>query len=216
MARETEIKLRVADVGAFRAALAKLGVRNVSASAGSVHEYNVVFDTAGDHLKQRGQLLRIRTETREGKGKHRKQAQRVLLTFKRPVRSDPRREGSEGSHKVREEIELQVADGEELAKIFEGLGMRPWFRYEKYRTTYRLPKEQHWAVGLLIELDETPIGMFVELEGPANAIDHAAQALGFSKGDYIVENYFVLYREDCRRRGEEAGDMLFAAKNSRR
>lgn len=216
MARETEIKLRVADAGAFRAALAKLGARNERGSNGPVHEYNVVFDTAGEHLKRRGQLLRIRTETREGKGKHSKQAQRVLLTFKRPVRSGARREGSAGRHKVREEIELQVPDGKSLAQIFVGLGMRPWFRYEKYRTTYRLPKEQHWAAGLLIELDETPIGLFAELEGPAHAIDHAAQALGFSKGDYIVENYFVLYREDCRRRGQEPRDMLFAAKNSGR
>jgi len=44
--------------------------------------------------------------------------------------------------------------------------MSGWFRYEKYRTTFRLPDSNAWANGLLIELDETPIGTFVELEGP--------------------------------------------------
>jgi adenylate cyclase class 2 len=111
---------------------------------------------------------------------------------------------------VREELELRVSDGAALAKIFAGLGMPGRFRYEKYRTTFRLPASQRWARGLLIELDETPIGTFVELEGPAAAIDRAAKELGFASEDYIVTNYLVLYREECRRRGEKPGDMLFA------
>ena len=42
---------------------------------------------------------------------------------------------------------------------------------------------QYGDRGLLIELDETPIGAFVELEGPAEAIDRAATELGFGKSD---------------------------------
>jgi adenylate cyclase class 2 len=117
---------------------------------------------------------------------------------------------------VREELELQISDGPALASILEGLGMRPWFRYEKFRTKYRLPKAQRWAKGLVIDLDQTPIGTFVELEGPAGSIDRAAKALGFTKKDYIVANYFVLYLAECRRRGRKPGDMLFAKKNRRR
>ena len=83
---------------------------------------------------------------------------------------------------MREEIELEVADAAVLAKIFEGLGMRGWFRYEKYRTTFRSARCVSWAKGLLIELDETPIGTFVELEGPPAAIDRAAQELGYTRG----------------------------------
>jgi len=215
MARETEIKLRITDVAAFRSALAKLGARNVARGGGRVHEQNILFDTATNQLQQRGQLLRIRTETRAAEGKGRKQTQRVVLTFKRPVGSVDEGVESRGAHKVREEIELVVSDGEALARIFEGLGMRPWFRYEKFRSTYRLPKAQGWAEGLLIEVDETPIGTFVELEGPGSAIDRAAEALGFAKRDYVVANYFALYREECRRRREEPGDMLFAKENPR-
>jgi adenylate cyclase, class 2 len=87
--------------------------------------------------------------------------------------------------------------------------MGGWFRYEKYRTTFRLPASKAWAKGLLIELDETPIGTFVELEGPAAAIDRAAGELGFSKRDYVLKNYLRLYMEDCRRQGQEPRHMLF-------
>ncbi len=112
-------------------------------------------------------------------------------------------------HKVREEFELEVTDASVLTKIFEGLGMRGWFRYEKYRTAFRLPAASAWAKGLLIELDETPIGTFVELEGPPQAIDQAAQELGFAQRDYIVRNYLALYVEECRRLGQEPRDMVF-------
>lgn len=64
----------------------------------------------------------------------------------------------------------------------------------------------------MIEVDETPIGAFVELEGPSAAIDRAAQELGFDKRDYIVKNYLALYVEDCRRQGKEPKDMVFASK----
>ncbi|HYA98541.1 MAG TPA: adenylate cyclase, partial [Methylomirabilota bacterium] len=89
-------------------------------------------------------------------------------------------------------------------------GLAGWFRYEKHRTTYVLPASERWAAGLLLEVDETPIGTFLELEGPPAAIDQAAQALGFSYRDYVVKNYLELYAEDCRRRGEQPRDMLFA------
>ena len=93
--------------------------------------------------------------------------------------------------------------------------MNGWFRYEKYRTTFRLPDSNAWAKGLLIELDETPIGTFVELEGPAAAIDRAAVELGFSNRDYILKNYLSLYVEDCRRKGQEPGHMLFSNRERR-
>ena len=64
----------------------------------------------------------------------------------------------------------------------------------------------------MIELDETPIGTFVELEGPPAAIDRAAQELGFTQRDYIVQNYLALYLEGCRRLGQQPRDMVFAAK----
>lgn len=212
MGTETEIKLRIDDTKELRLRLRRLGAR---ISVPRTLEENVAFDTLGSDLKQREQLLRIRIETRASRGmKARRQGQeRVLLTFKRPVESSGER-GAPERHKTREELELVASDGSALGKIFEGLGLRPWFRYEKFRTTYRLP--ERWAKKLLIELDETPIGVFVELEGPAQAIDRAAQALGFAAGDYIVANYMDLYRDYCQERGEVPTQMVFADGKARR
>jgi adenylate cyclase class 2 len=217
MAQEIEIKLRISDAAALKRTLKRLGARLVGGGTGRVHEWNVLFDTPHGDLAKNGQLLRIRTETPGAKSRKGKSAtaQRVLLTFKRPVGGGTAPSaGVEGNHrhKVREELELEITDAATLTKIFEGLGMRGWFRYEKHRTTFRLPPASSWAKGLLIELDETPIGTFVELEGPPAAIDRAAKALSFSPQDYIVENYVALYVEDCRQRGTEPKDMVFAAK----
>jgi adenylate cyclase, class 2 len=216
MGTETEIKLRIEDEKGLRRALKKMGAVLVGAGSGRVHEMNLIFDTPEGGLAKHGQLLRIRTETPDGgkRGKAGKGAPRVLLTFKSPPEELAMGEAApvvpDRRHKVRQEIEVVLTDAAGLQKIFEGLGLRGWFRYEKYRTTYRLPGRVKWAQGLLLELDETPVGTFLELEGPGEAIDRAAKELGYGVKDYVLKNYLVLYVEDCRRRGVEAGEMLFA------
>jgi adenylate cyclase class 2 len=215
MARETEIKLRISDLPAFHRALKRIGARLAGPGTSKVHEQNVIFDTPPGGLAKHGQLLRIRTESpiAPGKSKASREKQRVVLTFKQPADA-ALDNASNGSYKVREEIEVEVAEAVNLTRIFEGLGMKGWFRYEKYRTTFRLPVSKTWAKGLLIELDETPIGTFVELEGPAAAIDRAAQELGFLKHDYVLKNYLRLYLEDCRRKGQEPGHMVFPSRKN--
>ncbi|MBS1841408.1 MAG: class IV adenylate cyclase [Acidobacteria bacterium] len=202
MASEREIKLRVKDLGAMKAALVRMGARTVGKGDGRVHEWNIVFDTEGQKLAKKGRLLRIRKETaNDGNG-----PVRFILTFKKPC------EGAEQDshgHKVREEIETEVADGNALQRMMEGLGMPAWFSYEKYRTTMKLPSSELWAEGLTIEMDETPIGNFLELEGPAEAIDRAARVLGYSREQYITDSYLGLYLHECRRRGESSRDMVF-------
>jgi len=214
MPKETEIKLKISDPPAFHRALKRMGARLASPGASKVREENVIFDTPQGGLAKHGQLLRIRTETPEtrGKSKNSRPKQPVILTFKQPMTKQAAAgvdTASGGSYKVREEIEIEVAEAGNLTKIFEGLGLAGWFRYEKYRTTFRLPASKAWAKGLLIELDETPIGTFAELEGPAAAIDRAAGELGFSKRDYVLKNYLRLYMEDCRRKGQQPTNMLF-------
>jgi adenylate cyclase, class 2 len=214
MPQETEIKLRIADSKKFLHMLKRAGARRVFKGNGRVHEWNVIFDTPDKALAHRGQLLRIRIETPTQRiaSKSSKTNQRVLLTFKRP--SSPHsaaRSRAPGvrRHKIREELELEVSNAKVIAKICEALGMRPTFTYEKFRTTFAFPASQLWAKGLLIELDETPIGTFAEFEGPSRAIDRAAKMLGYSESDYVLTNYLRLYFEDCRRRNQEPTDMLF-------
>jgi adenylate cyclase class 2 len=213
MPRETEIKLRISNPRFFLRTLKKLGAKPCSAR---VHEHNVIFDTPDGGLAKHGQLLRIRTETpapnAKGKKSARKAASRVILTFKSPPEQLAIGElthHSGGRHKVREEIEVILTDASSLQKIFEGLGLKGWFRYEKYRTPYKLPSRAKWASDLVIDLDETPIGTYVELEGPPAAIDRAARELGHSARDYVLKNYLVLYIEDCKRQGLPPTHMLF-------
>jgi len=214
MAQEIEIKLRVQDIDALKATLKRMGARLLFRGTGRIHEWNTLFDTVQQDLRKRQQLLRTRIETPDGHVSRSKKSvsQSALLTFKGPLVAKQRQRGSSThaeQHKVREEIEFQLGDAAGVAKVLERLGMRPSFHYEKYRTTFQLPATKPWAKGLLIELDETPIGTFVELEGPPRAIDRAAKELGFSKKDYILTNYVSLFADDCRRHGQKMGDMVF-------
>jgi len=209
MASEREIKLRVNDVKTLKRALKRLSAKLVGAGDGRVHEWNVIFDTPQGGLAKHGQLLRIRRETPQGKKKKGEKA-RIILTFKQPAvgASDDKY-----GHKIRDEFETEVEDEGALQRIFEGLGMSGWFSYEKYRTTMKLPGSAKWAKDLLIELDETPLGTFLELEGPAEAINRVAEKLGYAKKDYILKSYLALYLDECRRRGESPKNMVFGKKD---
>jgi len=142
MAKETEIKLPVRDIKAFERKVKKLGGKRVRAGTGRVHELNVIFDTPDGGLAKHGQLLRVRTETVHPPGK-KQMASRVVLTFKQPAVRGIDDQGSR--FKIREETEVEIIEAEPLRKIFEGLGLRGWFSYEKYRTTWKLGAAQRWA-----------------------------------------------------------------------
>jgi adenylate cyclase class 2 len=199
---EIEIKLRIADLAALRRKLRALHARFLH----RVHESNTLFDTSQQRLRKRGQLLRLRVETRpSSSARPPRSPRRALLTCKHSAGLHaPQR------HKIRKEVELGISDPAALAQIFVGLGFRPAFRYEKFRSTYRLPKIQ----SVLVEVDETPIGIFVELEGSARAIDGASRLLGFTPKDYLLSSYAALYFDFCRRNHIPASDMLFSTVKS--
>ena len=176
--RETEIKLRVREVEGVRAALRGLGAQHVRERH---FEDNVLFDDAAGSLRTLGNVLRLRRTPRGG-----------LLTFKGP------REMSAGV-KSREERETAVADPEALDGILRRLGYRPVFRYQKYRESWK-------HGGQAIEVDETPIGVFLEIEGDAQGIHAVAAALGYRPDDYVLESYVGLFFASGG-----SGDMVFAA-----
>ncbi len=97
-----------------------------------------------------------------------------------------------------------MSDAAAVARIFERVGLQPIFRYEKYRTEYSRNSDPG-----VIMLDETPIGNYLELEGPANWIDTTARELGFSESEYVLASYGTLYLEYCRERNIEPADMAF-------
>src|ERR1035438_5574550 len=91
-----------------------------------------------------------------------------------------------------------------IGAIFERLGYRPVFRYEKYRTEYRLARGAGIAT-----VDETPVGTYVELEGSPAWIDRLAARMGFEESDYITASYARLYLDWCRTQRVKPGNMVF-------
>ncbi len=64
-----------------------------------------------------------------------------------------------------------VGDGSLVVRMLEELGFHVWFRYEKYREEFALDD-------VVVAVDETPVGTFVEIEGGDRGIDETAVALG--------------------------------------
>ena len=123
-----------------------------------------------------------------------------MLTFKGPAKGGPAKAGpakgrkasKPGVYKIREENELRIPDRGDALRILEALGVRPWFRYEKFREVFGLRGMRV----LKLALDETPIGVFVELEGRREEINRAAKLLGFARSDYINKSYGALFMEE--------------------
>jgi adenylate cyclase, class 2 len=173
---ETEIKIRIDEPERIRAALRDLGARRVRER----HlEDNVLYDDPRGALRSSGSVLRLRRTPGA-----------AVLTYKGPRKVD-------GGVRSRPETETSVADPDALHAILLVLGLRPGFRYQKYREVYV------WE-GQEIVVDETPIGAFMEIEGDHDGIARAAARLGFSPRDYVVESYVALFFASGGK-----GDMVF-------
>ena len=204
--REIEVKLRVADVPAMLRKLKNLGAHYES----RVLERNILYDTPDSDFRRRGALLRIRAETPPPRAGYqspnvasRSASRRTILTFKAPATPRPSRE-----RRYKEKLERElVVPGSPTRwdRKLQSLGLRPGFRYDKIRSTFRLSQ----LPDLAIELDETPAGTFLELEGLPRAIDRAARALGYSSRDYYCGSYWDVYVAYCRRRGITPRNMVF-------
>ena len=179
---EREIKLRFDSVEAARAAVLAAGATPVRSRR---LQEDCLLDTADDLLHQRRCVLRVRMES--GKS---------LLTFKGPVQPS--------MMKVRQELETVVGDGPLLVRILEELGFRVWFRYQKYREEFAFDD-------VIVAIDETPVGVFVELEGGDRGIAGMTHALGREPGDYVLDSYRGLFVRHCERHGMPPTDMLFKA-----
>ena len=180
--REVEIKFRINDIHTLTASLQKVGFRLVTSRT---HEINTLYDQPGAKLRRRGALLRLREF-----------GPKWTLTYKDKAGPQTDR------HKSRREIETVVENGPATAQIIEELGFKPSFRYEKYRT------EWSDASGHVV-IDETPIGVFGEIEGPPKWIDATARLLEISADRYLKESYAELFAAWKRRTKSKATEMTF-------
>jgi adenylate cyclase class 2 len=106
--------------------------------------------------------------------------------------------------KVRDELETVIGDGVLLLRLFEELGFHVWFRYEKYR-------EEHAHEDVIVAIDETPVGVFVEIEGSEQGITAMAEALGRGPDDYVLDSYRGLFLKHRDALGLTGTDMVFAS-----
>jgi adenylate cyclase class 2 len=174
---EREIKLAFASVDEARAALGAAGAELKTARR---LQDDVLYDTGSRDLYAKRSALRLR---RDG--------DRAIVTFKGPAEAGPM--------KMREEIETGVDDGDAIAAMFDALGYRKWFRYQKYREEYR-------AAGVVAAIDETPAGVFVEIEGDERGILELAAKIGREPKDFILDSYYAVW---FKAKGERAGEMIF-------
>ena len=174
---EQEIKLRMADCETARRAVVGLGA---ALERPRHFEDNVLFDDEAGSLSKCGSVLRLR-RTSPGPS---------VLTFKGPKRV------VEGI-RSRMETESEVADADAVQAVLAGLGYTPRLRYQKFRETWSWREVE-------IVVDETPVGTFLEIEGPLPTIHAAAQALGRGPADYVTDSYVGLFLA-----GGGTGDMVF-------
>lgn len=177
---EREIKLKFETVEAARDAVLRTGATPFRSRR---LQEDCLLDTADDALRRRRSALRVRMES--GKS---------FLTFKGPVQAAPT--------KLREELETLVSDGTILLNVLEQLGFHIWFRYQKYREEFTLDD-------VIVAIDETPVGVFVELEGGERGIGDMAEALGCGPADYLLDSYRGLFVRHCEQCGLPVTDMLF-------
>ena len=181
MGLETEVKVRIRqeDLDSICARLTELGASCVE---GRKIEENWLFDFPDQDLQTAGCALRLRVY-----------GEKTFLTFKGKIQSDPR-------FKRREELESRVDNPDQIKRILQHLGMSVSCTYSKFREIYQLPVNQ---AQVEVSLDETPVGTFAEIEGPAAEIENLAVLLGWTPDSFIRRNYLEMY--------EEAGQLAESA-----
>ena len=134
-------------------------------------------------LQQRDCVLRVRVEP-----------EKSYITFKGLIKNS--------TVKTREEQETAIGEPEVMLLVLKNLGFEVWFNYQKYR-------EEFLHENVVIAIDETPTGTFVELEETEETIDEMAKLLGQNREDYVFESYWTLYFNYQRAQSHAPGHTLF-------
>lgn len=178
---EREIKFLIQDLPALAERLHRCGA---TLSRKRTLERNLLLDTADQHLRNTGRLLRLR------------QDDRARVTFKEKTQV-------ENGIRTRTEIEITVDSFAVAHKLFEGLGYRVTMIYEKFRHVYNMGDVE-------VTLDELPFGNFVEIEAPNDTmIEGVSQMLGLDWSKGIGINYLGLFGIAREKLGFTFNDLTF-------
>jgi len=182
--QEIEAKFPVKDLRKIRELLE---LRQAELLMDKSYEHNILLDTPTNELLEENARLRLRKEGSES-----------ILTYKRTRKN-------ENNIAYREEIETRVDHFENTRLILNRLGFLTFFEYEKYRSTYRLG-------ATTIMLDETPIGFYLEIEGPdEETIHRTASLLEIDWNQRTDKSYLQVFQEWAAENGYPGRDMLFSS-----
>jgi len=182
MAQEIEVKFPLRDRQELTRKLHELGAQRLYPET---FEDNIVLDRRGE-LRTKGALLRVRKF-----GKY------SLATYKGPM-------SIEDGIKSREEVQTGVESFELAIQLFDSLGFKPVFRYQKYREVWRVRDVE-------VVIDRTPIGDYFEIEGNVETIRTVAAELGMNMEHALRQTYADLYRQARRTRADLPEHMVFPA-----
>lgn len=189
-AAEIELKFPISNLDSLTSRLIQLGFHQ---DTPRTFEHNTLYDTPARDLRSRREILRIR-----------QYGPVCTVTHKRlSAEDDPRNT----RYKVRIETETKVAEGPALAEIFRNLGYVPAFVYDKFRSEWSPPASTEVTGHLVI--DETPIGSFVEIEGPTAWIDETVAKLGVDPASCLIDSYGKLFLDWKQRTGSPAENLTF-------
>ncbi len=181
--REIEVKFEIGSAADFSEKILEAGAECVQPVQ---FERNLRFDDSNRTLFENREVLRLR----DNGGK-------AILTYKADLSQSTKLAD-------REEIETVVADFDQTKLILERLGYSVFFIYEKYRSVYSLRDTFIFA-------DHTPIGDYVEIEGPdEGAIQKTAEVLGLDWETRIGKGYRALFIKWKTETGFAGRDMTFS------
>ena len=180
MPQEIEVKFVLRDRNALVRKLDEIGAQRLYPET---FEDNIVLDRRGE-LRTKGSMLRVRKFGRYS-----------LVTYKGPV-------AFEGNVKTRDEVQTGVESFELAIQLFDTLGYKPVFRYQKFREVWRVRDVE-------VVIDRTPIGDYFEIEGAMDVIRGLAEELGMNMEHAIRQSYADLYRQYRRTRGDLPEHMVF-------
>ena len=141
--------------------------------------FEVNYQHRGGDMDERGATLRLR-----------KIGDFTVLTYKERV-------ATENGTKTKIEFETNVSDVDAAEAIIERLGYRLTAVYEKRRKYWRLDNVE-------VVLDELPFGLYMEIEGTAEAIERAQKKLGLKEIEHEPRGYPRLTIKYGEMKGEVA------------
>jgi adenylate cyclase class 2 len=181
---EIEAKLKVDSLQEVERKLSEVGAEFL----GKQLQTDMYFDDADGALKSSDRALRLRRQ-RVG------QKENTFLTYKGAKEKN--------DFKKRQEIEIEVGDGDSVEKLLSELDYEKTLVFEKRRQIWNLDD-------CVVCLDELPLlGSYVEIEGPdGESIAEVQKSLGLSDLQHIVESYACLMLQKLCQLGKEQRQVL--------